>query len=579
MPPNFDAMFSLFRSQARLCLFAASALAATAVALHAPEAQACGGTFCDAGPTAMPVDQSGENVIFVMEPGSVEAHIQIQYDPETTAENFAWVIPVMSLPQFSVGSELFFDAVLNATVPRYGRQQNFDDCGMGTSLSTGFGSSTGDESSGEGSTGGDDGGGGGPTVVFEDTVGAFDIAVLSGGTIEEVMQWLADNGYQQDPAAQPILGEYLDEGFMFAAMKLTHTEGTDTIHPITLKMDTDEACVPLRLTAIAATEDMDVRTFFFGRDRVVPTNYRHVEVNPLKIDWVNNASNYKEVVTLAVDADGADGNAFVTEFAGEPSIPTFSFHSPGWAAVVGEAQAMVDTPLTLIQELDQAGLFWCDTDWQNECFAQHPLLDGLLAQYVPVPEGLSRAEFYSCLSCYEAVIDLEAWDAAAFAADLDDRIVKPAERAREIVESYPYVTRMYTTISGAEMNVDPIFRPNPDLEPVVATRIAQQQNHCNDTATMTLPDGREVFMPTQTEWPDIYPDDMPFEETVARGTLSGALMPVSDRKEDIDRLLARWNDGRPVNTLGCNCSSSGPAGGALMLVGLGLLGLSRRRRR
>jgi len=43
------------------------------------DASACGGTFCDTGPRAMPVDQTGENIIFVMEPGQVEAHIQIQY--------------------------------------------------------------------------------------------------------------------------------------------------------------------------------------------------------------------------------------------------------------------------------------------------------------------------------------------------------------------------------------------------------------------------------------------------------------------------------------------------------------------
>ncbi|HEY3236040.1 MAG TPA: hypothetical protein VGJ84_15090, partial [Polyangiaceae bacterium] len=42
-------------------------------------ASACGGTFCDSGPTAMPVDQSGENILFVMNGNTVEAHIQIQY--------------------------------------------------------------------------------------------------------------------------------------------------------------------------------------------------------------------------------------------------------------------------------------------------------------------------------------------------------------------------------------------------------------------------------------------------------------------------------------------------------------------
>ena len=46
-------------------------------------AEACGGTFCDTGPNAMPVDQTGENIMFVIDGAYVEAHIQIQYDPNT----------------------------------------------------------------------------------------------------------------------------------------------------------------------------------------------------------------------------------------------------------------------------------------------------------------------------------------------------------------------------------------------------------------------------------------------------------------------------------------------------------------
>jgi hypothetical protein len=34
----------------------------------------------------MPVDQTGENVIFVMGGDKAEVHIQISYDPDTNAE-------------------------------------------------------------------------------------------------------------------------------------------------------------------------------------------------------------------------------------------------------------------------------------------------------------------------------------------------------------------------------------------------------------------------------------------------------------------------------------------------------------
>jgi len=46
----------------------------------------------------MPVDQTGETVLFVLDEGQLQTHIQIRYDPQTEAERFAWVIPVMAIP-------------------------------------------------------------------------------------------------------------------------------------------------------------------------------------------------------------------------------------------------------------------------------------------------------------------------------------------------------------------------------------------------------------------------------------------------------------------------------------------------
>src|SRR5262245_56261973 len=101
------------------------------VLLDPVPAEACGGTFCDSGPTSMPVDQTGENVLFVLDGTYVEAHIQIQYNPEVDADKFAWVIPMQVLPEFSVGSEQLFRNLLNGSVPSYGYNTILGDgCGI-----------------------------------------------------------------------------------------------------------------------------------------------------------------------------------------------------------------------------------------------------------------------------------------------------------------------------------------------------------------------------------------------------------------------------------------------------------------
>src|SRR5262245_11571312 len=80
-----------------------AALATVLVGVSLPsEALACGGFFC----SRVPVDQSGENIVFGVDGRRVEAHVQIQY--QGAAEKFAWVVPVPSLPQLSIGSPVLF---------------------------------------------------------------------------------------------------------------------------------------------------------------------------------------------------------------------------------------------------------------------------------------------------------------------------------------------------------------------------------------------------------------------------------------------------------------------------------------
>jgi MYXO-CTERM domain-containing protein len=573
-------------------ILAGSALVFAAPMLMPSAAQACGGTFCDAGPTAMPVDQTGENVLFHIGANSVEAHIQIQVDPNAEADQFAWLLPLTTVPEFSVGSQILFDNILAASVPRYGITNNFDFCGGGDwSEEGGEANDTGGDPTGDG----DDGGPGGPSVVFQDTVGAFEIVVLEGGTVASIMQWLGDNGYQQDPAAEPILAEYLAEGFVFAAFKLAVESGVEDVHPIVIRYDGTEPCVPIRLTRIAAEDDMDIRVFFLGDARVVPTNYRHVLVNPLKIDWFNNAANYKEVITMAVDAEHAAGNAFVTEYAGPSDIISLAgVFSQAWNpapfADLGES------PVGLYELLTGQNLMFCE-DWDNTCTTLHPLLQPLLNQYVPVPFGLDPVDFYTCMTCYEDQIDLAAWNAIAFAEALDERIFKPGQRAADLVNAHPYLTRMYTTISPHEMNADPMFRANPTLPEVGTTRWADQTLHCDGSTTVELPDGRQIYFPPgeQLIWPE-FQDAMPWEEAVDQEGMAEAapLINLSDNTDQINELLDEWNKGRGQGSdngetggdagidgdSGCGCTTeAGSAGGAALGFGLlGLLGLVRRRR-
>ncbi len=514
--------------------------AAGAVALAAPsEAQACGGTFCDAGPQPMPVDQSGENILFVRRGTQIQAHIQIQYEGD--AERFGWVIPLQSVPTFSVGSEPLFQALLQGSVPQYWFTQQFDDCSI--DMDPGAPPSDG----GDNGTGaaGEDGGGeepDGPDILLQETVGAFEITVLSGGSAAEIIEWLDANGYQQDPDAEPILQEYVKENHVFGAVKLTSGADTDEIHPIVLTFDSSEPCIPLRLTRIAATDDMDVRSFFLGEARTVPRNYRHVLVNPLKIDWLNSADNYKEVISMAVDAEMASGRAFVTEYAGPSGVvDTSTVFSGQWNA----APFVTIDPISVVDELTNQGLYFCDEFGSGQCGGLHPLVQPILDEFLPVPAGVDANEFYSCVSCFEGQIDPLAWDGQGFADALTMRVIEPGENAVALLADNPYLTRMYTTISPGEMTEDPMFWENSALPDVTNLQTGVRRTLCSGDTVFTLPDGREVFLPAgTTDWPTFEDDPawvQPWDAIVEETPEVGAALQLSDNNEAIDIALAAYN--------------------------------------
>ncbi|MEM6992533.1 MAG: DUF2330 domain-containing protein, partial [Myxococcota bacterium] len=466
------------------------ATAAAVAALAVPsEARACGGTFCDTGPAAMPVDQKGENVLFVVEDGMVEAHVQIQYTGNP--EQFAWIVPVMAAPEIEVGSDLLFQAALTATVPTFTLNTRAEDncqSDQGNAFGCGL-----DSVALEGASAAGDGGffedESAPTVVERDVVGSFEFAVLEGGTSEGVEAWLDDNGFAQDDDAGPILDEYLDDGFMFVAFKLRPGAGTDEIHPVVVRYEGDEPCVPLRLTRIAAEEDMGVRVFFLGDHRVVPTNYRHVQINPLQIDWINLGSNYEEVVTLAVDEDGSNGHGFVTEYAGPSAVVEDSaVFSDAWDA---EALAAVE-PRRMTEELTRQGLISCGFDFDGTCGYQHPLIAGVLASFLPPPAGVSPEDYYLCTTC-AVEPDEENWDREGFESAMEERIIAPGAAAREALWYHPYLTRLYTTISPAEMTEDPLFHENEKMPDVSNQWTATRVLDCEGPDHLEFPDGREIW--------------------------------------------------------------------------------------
>jgi len=538
----------------------------TSLVLAAPrEADACGGTFCDGGgPQVMPVDQRGENILFVREGDTIEAHIQIQYEGD--AASFAWLVPMTAVPEVEVGSEPLFRAMLAATVPTFTIDQRTDGrCGP-RGGSGGCVQARADQL--EGATNDDSAGGGlfEPDVVVKGTAGAFEYAVLDGGTTDGIIQWLADNGYAGDDEAAPILEEYLADDFVFVAFKLRGGAGIDEIHPVVLRYQGTEPCVPIRLTRIAATEDMGIRTFFLGEHRTVPTNYRHVLINPIQIDWTGLAANYEDVVTLAVDGDEASGHAFVTEYAGDSTIVDTSAVEFGGL----DGSRFVDMRANdVVAELERQGLIACEIG--VSCILLHPLVGSLLEQFFPTPSGSSPEQWWANLGA-DPVLDTNEWESEVFAALFEERIAAPADHAGDLLRARPHLTRMFTTMSPAEMTEDPMFHENRELGPVSNQFSATIVSDCDGPTHVELEDGRIIRYDENGRAPVF--DGMPYALSVEEVPAVGAPMTLIDNAASIDETLDAWNDAQD----GCGCAVVRWRIDGLMMIALVALGLRARRR-
>jgi hypothetical protein len=542
-------------------------LAALALAgVSAPRiAEACGGTFCDSGPMPMPVNQTGENIAFVMLQGMVEAHIQIQYNGE--APKFSWILPVQQVPEVEVGSEALFDKLLQATVPTYMVTTQRDFCGD-TAVTSGFSaSSTGSTGVGTGGSGGS-GPGGPPVVVFQKTVGAFDVTALMGGTTTEVIKWLTDNQYQVPTNASALLDGYVANHFVFVAVKLTGGKGVDQIHPLVVRYPGTNPCVPIKLTSVAAENNMGIRTFFLGTRRVAPKNYKHIELNLVKFDWFNAATAYNDFVSQAIDSPVAMGKAWVTEYAGPTSIVgSQPIAMRSWDPVPFQTTA----PVAVVQLLQNQGLAQCFADM---CTYNHVLVLPLLRQYLPAPASLVfngmtitdpalvETYFYSHLASYQDKIDMAKWNGPNFAMDFSKRIIEPAKHADTLLSgTYPYLTRMFTTMSPSEMDLDPEFLERDGLDSVPAINLtATQRITCSNRAGMVLPDGHDVALVSQGTWPT-FSLRMPWVKKIDE-IQPATIVHLVDNTATIESELAAWNNAQswpPPSTTGPT-TTTGPGG-------------------
>lgn len=555
-----------------------------ALVTYPEPAHACGGLFCSA---SAPVNQAAERIIFSKNAdGTVTAVVQIQY--EGPSEEFAWVLPVPGVPEVKVSSDLAFARLQQVSNPRYSfttevRGKCKRERGRGDS---------GGSSGGTGGTGGGSGslGDGGVNVLASGTVGPYDFVVIEpDASYEELgdvaVEWLTLEGYDVvPPGGDPddisaLLGDYLLDGMNLIAFRLTKGNDSGTVRPIRITYESDQPMIPIRPTAVAANDDMGVMVWVLGESRAVPVNYKSLELNEALINWFTGGSNYNRVVMAA--ANEAGGQGFVSERAGpstdydEVIITEFERHD-------FEALQMSGAVLSLAQVLFES----------EDAFGGWDGYDSLVADFLPngtdapLTQICDLCETNQNIGCSPECELLKDIDPQDFVDALGEEVVEPMIATQELLDSRPYVTRFYTTLSAPEMDLDPLFDFNPDLPTVTNLHSARRVIEChrsvrrqNAPSRFELEDGRVVRVAAGEPWPFVLGDDdaPPANALVLQLTTSGPGTVVQDNSDAIDRALDAHN--ATVPSPSCGCGVTTPRSHAAVWGSLILFALFGRRRR
>ncbi len=357
--------------------------------------------------------------------------------------------------------------------------------------------------------------------------------------------------------------------------------------------------IPLVLTSVGAKPDMGIQVWMLGAGGAIPRNYSHTVLDDAVIDWLGAGENYEKVVVAAThEAPGR--HTFVTEYAGSSSVMQNVLDYPGRFGDLSVLAAEPD-PVSFVDYMSQNGYgTFSNTSGGGPISAGLTYSTQVLAvlgKYIPVPPGLvtqgvTPSQFYSEISYYlgqyetQNPQDFTGWtldyEPAMIVADLQTVVITPTLAAGALFNQYPYLTRLYTTLSPADMNKDPVFSYNdslPDYSNVHGSTLtyhcgAFSDNQQTTPATLVTEHGFVIQYPRGTGTSgssDFVPPSVPYSQQIQVLSEEGPPVVYADFTSQID-------DG--LGTNGCQIAVGGShpfLGGMVLSFILGGALLVRRR--
>lgn len=288
---------------------------ALAVAAFAPvatcsgRAEACGGCFISQSESTQ---VTGHRMAMSISQDQTTLYDQIQYSG--SPESFAWILPIRGEVEVGLSSDALFAALESMTQVSIYAEYDCGSCGTG---GTGAG-----DGAGPGPTGST---GSGVEVIAAAVVGPYETVQISSTDPNALLDWLELKGYSVPPEIEPVIDDYVTEGFDFLALRLVPGAGIDAMRPVRITTPGASPTLPLRMVAAGTGAKTVMSLWVLGEGRYEPQNFPSFEIAESELVWNFDAqkSNYADLREQGFT--DSNGFAWLTAAAEPQSSTQFQY--------------------------------------------------------------------------------------------------------------------------------------------------------------------------------------------------------------------------------------------------------------
>ncbi len=162
-------------------------------------------------------------------------------------------------------------------------------------------------------------------ILDRQLAGVFEITTLTARDPSALRDWLNTNGYVLPKDVEPVIADYLRDGWVFVASKVRRNVSSTeagSLHPLSFTFAAKEPVYPLRLTGVG-NGNLEVDLFVFGPERAKAPGFKVRDCRQPKSppsDPIERERWWRNSERLPLDHDAlrdAAGNAaFVTRLQG-----------------------------------------------------------------------------------------------------------------------------------------------------------------------------------------------------------------------------------------------------------------------